>query len=285
MEKSVRIRRYVAVGLMLLSILMLFWPSIVKINGKSDAFDAYTSRMKALGKADFARQFAQEWKYSFDYIGALEVSEAQMREAEDVGRGFYDFLMKDGYTLSYLKACLFFPKLIRYAHIDAAIPLVTSILLWLGFSLLLLLAVGAILMMLFNKPKVFNILHVVFSFLIATVFLFLGLCGPIMTVADSSVKIAPVYPGAAAVLLPLFSLAALIVYKRIRVKKAAPQPAAAPVWQQPVVPQQPTSAAWTAPQPTASMRQQPQNDWFCTACGTRNTADSYYCENCGQRRS
>ncbi len=165
MEQPVKIRRFVAIGLVALTILFLFWPSIINLNAKSDAWENATDRMKLLGRSGFADEFARDYvlyrNNSYHSYTDSEVSESEYRDAVNAGRECYDVFMKDG-KLSFLKVCTFTPKMLKYAHIDEAAPIIAGMLLWMMFAMLLLFAIAAILMMLFNKSKAFNVLLVVF---------------------------------------------------------------------------------------------------------------------------
>ena len=279
-NKSVTIRRFVAVGLMLLSILMLFWPSVIRINGESDAWGSLTEQMRESGKRQYGFRYANDWRSHQERYSDRRVSESDYREAVEVGRESYDFLLDDSYNASFFRLRSFLPKLIKYSPDSDAqvISVVISAVLNTLFFTILLFALASIPMMLFNKSKVFNILHVVFTFLTASVLLLAGLTGLIAkNIPDTGIEVSPINPGIATFLLPAFSLAALIVYKRVRVKKAAPV-SQQPVYAQPPVSQQPVYAQPSTPQPVEDA---PRNLWTCTTCGAKNVASARFCETCG----
>ena len=179
METSVKIRRYVAIGLILLSILTMFWPSVIRINGNSDAWGSLTADMRASGRELYGYRYANDWKSHLERYSDRRASESEYQEAVEVGRECYDFLLDDGYNASFFRLRSFIPKLMKYSPDSDAqiISVVISAVLNSLFFMILLFALAAIPMMLFNKSKVFSILHVVFTFLAASILLLAGLAG------------------------------------------------------------------------------------------------------------
>ncbi|MBR0507951.1 MAG: zinc-ribbon domain-containing protein [Clostridia bacterium] len=100
-----------------------------------------------------------------------------------------------------------------------------------------------------------------------------------------------VYPGVAGVLLPLFSLAASILYKRDTSYKGAFPPRAVPqpteIHSEPVT--QPTVNGWSCPNCASA---NPENAQFCPSCGAPKPSPEpepvseekpAFCPNCGSK--
>lgn len=139
---------------------------------------------------------------------------------------------------------------------------IMGILLNVCFFGLILFSVLGIILMLLNKTKAANIWHTVLAFL--TVALFVGYM--IIVKEESGIKTGP---GAALFLLPIFSLAASILYQQDRSYSTPfPQHVA-------------------APQQTPQYAYQPQqrpvqtNSWSCPNCGTQNADEARFCAACG----
>ncbi len=170
-----------------------------------------------------------------------------------------------------------------------------------AFFGLIALAGMSIILMLFNRSKAATVLHMILAFFTVLVFVAYFVYY-LITYAEEmnhyGIK-EIVYPGAAAILLPLFSLAASILYKRDRSyrgalpPRAVPQPVNAAVPQQqavrtaPVVPEAPEApAVWICPGCTAK---NDPTETECPYCGTKNPApvvkqeESLFCMNCGAK--
>lgn len=285
-SKSVVIRRYVAIGLTLLTILFLFWPSVIIINRDSDAWEPITKYTRKYNREEYSRLFSDDW--AKEYRRHSTVSAEDMKLAKEAGLEVYDLMEDDDYNASIFRLRGFVPKLMRFAGdedgeiLSSAFTIILNSL----FFTLIGLAVASALMMLFNQSRVFGILHVVLAFLTAAAFLVLGLSGVIAkNAASSHITISPVYPGAATFLLPAFALAAVIVYKRVKPGKAALKaavPDPQPVHTQQTFSQQPINPMWN--QQPAEAQPQTEANWTCPSCNANNPASDGFCSYCGTKR-
>ena len=218
---AVKVRRYVAIGLIALLILFMFVLPIIGINPYSDAFSSSNRYYQYLQSGDkdlFANQYAYEWatRHRSYYDPTLTIE-----GAHKLGEQLYDALHNKG--VSFMKMLTLMPDLMRYEDAPSAARVAVAVILYFFFFAILLFAVAAIPMTLFNKSKVFHILLLVFSMIVGMIFLFFGICGPIAVMAsEGSLKVSPVNVGAASILIPVLSLAALIVYKRAKKPRPAP---------------------------------------------------------------
>lgn len=127
-------------------------------------------------------------------------------------------------------------------------------------------------------------MHTVLAFLTVGVFV-----AYIIIIKDVGISGIDFGPGAAMFLLPIFSLAACILYKRDSSYSGAfpvKQPLAENTYvpQQPVnravyVPQQPVNRAAYVPQQTAAP--EAPAEWICVSCNAKNDPSVAFCPYCG----
>lgn len=144
----------------------------------------------------------------------------------------------------------------------------------------------AIVLMSFNLINL-NPIHTVFAFLCSGVFVAILVIGNFMLPEiEPEIPEKLFLPGVSMILMPLLSLAACIVYKRDKTKKAKPA-AAASVPQQTNAPrsymQQPAVRPMTnaAPKPVQTAG---KPDWTCRNCGSNNPARNAFCGCCGSQK-
>jgi hypothetical protein len=174
-------------------------------------------------------------------------SEAREAETENIGR--------------YFDLADYEPK--------AAILGVLGILLNVCFFGMIVFAALGVLLMLFNRSNAANVAHTCLAFL--TVVIFIVYMILIKEISGMSFS-----PGAAMFLLPIFSLAASILYKRdMSYSGMFPVKQSAPAGQQPVYQPyvQPTVQPY-APQPEAG-------GWICPSCNSQNPENAKFCPGCG----
>lgn len=221
-QKSVQIRRFVAIGLTLLSILFLFWPSAAAI-GREARKNAEFGQM--VGQTD-AEGLASVKGILYKDSGGYNEVEKYPELTEKAERSFLSFFhaIRDG-KLSFFDvrtiatallgtmadvARVAKPKTGSFSGLSPAIPTAAVIAVNVLFFLMIAFAVGSVLMMLFNRSRVFGVLLTVFAFLFAGIILMFVLAIP----DDHGTKV--FLPGASLFLLPICSLAACIVYKRVK---------------------------------------------------------------------
>lgn len=194
---------------------------------------------------------------SSPYGGGASFSE--MREAETGNIGMY----------------------FKYANQDFRIFLMglLGVLLNVCFFGIIALTVLGVVLMLLNKSKAATGWHTFLSFLTVVVFVIY------IIFANESYGTAVLGPGAALFLLPIFSLAASILYKKdYGYSGAFPARAEQPQYQQPV-PYQPAQyqpTQYQQPQYEQPQYQQPvSSGWKCPTCETQNSEDARFCNVCG----
>lgn len=196
---------------------------------------------------------------SSPYGGGASFSE--MREAETGNIGMY----------------------FKYANQDFRIFLMglLGVLLNVCFFGIIALTVLGVVLMLLNKSKAATGWHTFLSFLTVVVFVIY------IIFANESYGTAVLGPGAALFLLPIFSLAASILYKKdYGYSGAFPARAEQPQYQQPQYEQpqyqQPISSGWKCP---TCETQNSEDARFCNVCGTPQPesapASAAFCPNCG----
>ena len=221
-QRSVQIRRFVAIGLTLLSILCLFWPSAVAISSEASKTEEFA---QLVGLSDAEGLNAVKDILYQDNGGYNEV-EKYPELTEKAERSFLAFFraIRDG-KLSYFDVRTIATSLLgtmadvirvakpqsgSFSNLSPAIPTAGSVTVNVLFFLMIAFGVGSVLMMLFNKSRVFGVLLTVLAFLFAGIMLMFLLVIP----DDHGVKV--LLPGASLFLLPVCSLAACIVYKRVK---------------------------------------------------------------------
>jgi ribosomal protein L40E len=184
---------------------------------------------------------------------------------------------------------------------EGTITAILAIFINVAFFGMLALAGMAIVLMLFNRSKAATVLHTILAILTVVVYA-AYLIYMMITLkeeyAEYGIKLT-IYPGVAGILLPLFSLAASILYKRDTsypgaVMPRAAQPAYAnvpPVTRGAFVPQQPVKPAapaeWICPSCTAK---NDPSEPVCPYCGTQNPApvvkreEVLFCTSCGAKQ-
>ena len=162
---------------------------------------------------------------------------------------------------------------------DHTLTALLSVFVNVAFFGLIALAGVAIVLMLFNRSKAATVLHTVLAILTVLVFIayFVYYFIEYAEEMKSYGAKLSIYPGVSAILIPVFSLAASILYKRDKSDRGAFQPRTA---QQPVfalagVPQQPVTRA-------ASVPQQPA-EWICASCNAKNDPAEPFCPYCGTK--
>lgn len=184
---------------------------------------------------------------------------------------------------------------------EGTIAAISAIFINVAFFGMLALAGMAIVLMLFNRSKAATVLHTILAILTVVVYA-AYLIYMMITLkeeyAEYGIKLT-IYPGVAGILLPLFSLAASILYKRDTsypgaVMPRAAQPAYAnvpPVTRGAFIPQQPVKPAapaeWICPSCTAK---NDPSEPVCPYCGTQNPApvvkreEVLFCTSCGAKQ-
>ena len=184
---------------------------------------------------------------------------------------------------------------------ELTISLIMALFTNFAFFGLIALAGMSIVLMLFNRSKAATVLHTILAFFTVLVFVAYFVYY-LITYAEEMNNYGVkeiAYPGAAAILLLLCSLAASILYKRDTsypgaVMPRAAQPAYAnvpPVTRGAFVPQQPVKPAapaeWICPSCTAK---NDPSEPVCPYCGTQNPApvvkreEVLFCANCGAKQ-
>ena len=119
---------------------------------------------------------------------------------------------------------------------------------------------------------------------VGCIFFMVAVAGLAVSIVMSYVSFAPKAPKVANVANPYGQPVAPVqqtVPQPVPVQQVVPQPT--PVQQ---VAPQPTPVQQTVPQPASAQQVAPQPDtqaapWFCTNCGTQNSALAKFCKNCG----
>ena len=148
---------------------------------------------------------------------------------------------------------------------------IAGILLNVCFFGMIALAVLGIILMLMNKSKAATVWHTVLAFL--TVVLIVAYM--IIVKEESGIKMGP---GAALFLLPIFSLAASILYQQ--------DPSYSTPFPPHLTAHQPTDA-YRPQQPNGNASFRPQadaNSWTCPTCGAQNGMDARFCSACGSQQ-
>lgn len=216
-SSSFGVRRFLAIVAVVLTIVFLFWPSIIRPGFGEDGLRMFYGA-EQMSKDEFGDYFAREF--------AGELSEKDVEKAREVGLVLYDLLTDESYTLSFARLCTFFPRLLKYAApVDYSYPIVIGVILNGYFFAILIVAFAAIPMILFNKTKACNIVLVVLTVQMGALFLLLGLLGLFSNFVVSGAGSVSVSFGAATFLLPASAVASLILYKRVKPEPETPPPA------------------------------------------------------------
>lgn len=224
-ERSTAVRRWIAIALTLLSILSLFWPAAAALNREAASGSEFAAM---IGKTD-EEGLASVKEFLYKDSGGYREVEAFPELTEKAERSFLDFYhaVGDGalsfFDVRTVAAALLGtmadivrvaqPKSGSFAGISPAIPTAANVAVNVLFYGMIVFGVLAVLMMLFNKSRVFGVLLTVIAFLFAGVVLMLLIAIP----DDHGVK--AFTPGASLFLLPICSLLACIVYKRVKPPK------------------------------------------------------------------
>ena len=169
---------------------------------------------------------------------------------------------------------------------EMKISVILTIFLNVAFFGMIALAGMSIILMLFNRSKAATVLHTILAILTVLVFV-AYFAYYLITYAEEMKEYGfkeIVYPGVAGVLLPLFSLAASILYKRDKSYKGilpprAAQPAyAAPAGQPPVTRFAPASAPVVPPAAPKAPA-----EWICPSCTAKNDPTETECPYCGTK--
>ena len=306
MQKSYIVRRLISIILIAFLLVFLFWPSIIRLNGQSDAFDSYYHIYLKYGKANrdlFAEQFA-----------AKEGMGLSHDDAYALGQSFFMVLLQEG--ASFQKVVSLTPDLLRYMNAPSGTVTFFRTALYILFYGIIALAAAAILMSLFGKSKVFHILLLVISILAGSFFMFMGMLGPglVQAVANGE-GASPVGVGLASILIPVFALAALILYRRPKKQTSAARDVPEYVRQKatsypaPGCPQTPADERRSQPSvnpyppvtggtltdstftpispdeiPFGGDGASSRRNWRCPICGAENPDHITTCPHCGETR-
>ena len=226
------IRRFIAIGLTALSILFLFFPAVLVMNREEkqiakfkEAADLVSQQVNMdelqREKEDLAELFKEVLKTS-EFKG-LESSSEALRSFKLI------FLAMRNLNISafeartivveslrlYEKAAKANPNDSEFRDVPIGIFPAVRIIVDVLFFGAIVLALASMVMMFFNRSRVFGVLYVILIFLLTGIMAIV----PISFMTNSS-SVSPILPGLSLFLLPIFSLAAVIVYKRNKVKKA-----------------------------------------------------------------
>ena len=336
-------RGIIASVLTVLSLVCLFWPSMINLSASArenyfgPALDDIETRFGSMDEYfdEFEEKAVDELKeagYGTAKAKSLTSAMVEMEKVALTGKysffgvktviGFFDRFADELNRNSPLREMASkssgFESLMEMSDEGATALKIVSIVLNILLYGMLALGALAILMYLLGKNRVFGVLHTILAFLVALAFIGIVILANIGAARDSRIEGDILAVGIGSVLMPLFALAACIVYKRDK-KGAAPveapvqtfAPTTAP--QQPVnpwasAPQQPSNPQWGAQQPSnpqwgaqqprqgawsdvsgwgeqpQSAPQQPQAEvptWTCPVCGTKNPTTTAFCPNCG----
>ncbi|MBQ1820738.1 MAG: zinc-ribbon domain-containing protein [Clostridia bacterium] len=282
-NNALLIRRFIAIGLVVLSLVCLFWPSVLGLRPgdyRDQSVDAYKEQKKQVREMERDKDEGVEVyesngfspadakKYVNAYISYLyiaikpDISFSDLRTMMTASLTRTD--LEDKYGIYSYES---FSEEQKEDHV---ISVVFTILINVVFWGMLLFGVGAIVLMVLNKSKVLNVLLAVFAFLAVALAVFMIIYSNVQTnnVEDASQN--PIAPGAGLFLIPIFALAACILYKqdksyrgafpaRTAPARADEQPPVNHTWnaapQQPLnpwasAPQQPSNPQWGAQQPS-----------------------------------
>ena len=315
-NKGAMIRRFIAMGLTLLALLFMFWPAIASVKAEE--------RHEYIEAQEWWKEYKKEHKKSEMINEAVEgfmddgFSKSDAKKAANASYTVQDISDNTDYSLAQLRS-LYSASATLYALYEkynrnryysssdsdrAAFGVAMAVLLNISFWSLLVIGIGAMVLYFFNKTRALGIVFTVLAFL-NSLYVIIMLAGINEMKGDITV------PGASMFLIPMFALAACIVYKRTATKKAAPARAYAPANPQPVNNYaQPMNGQWAQPQPAGNQwsqpqprpvnnyAQQPANNpweqpqrtaeeptWFCPACGAKNPKSAGFCSNCGTKLS
>ena len=247
-SKKLLIRRIIAIVLMAYTVAFLFLPFFF---GETMSIDI------------------------MEYSDTSELTFAEFRsgKTEDIGK--------------FLDAIRTSPESYRtYFTVEFIMAILVNVL----FFGLIALAAVSVLLMFFNRSKTATVLHTVLSFV--TVLVFVGyLVFSVLTILEesdtASYKVTiTVYPGVSIILLPLFSLAASILYKKDRSYRGAlPTFAVQPLPETGKAPEEPAPEPEPveAPEEPVCCHAEKPAAPVCTNCGTKLREGVKFCYNCGAK--
>ncbi len=290
-NKGAMIRRFIAMGLTLLALLFMFWPAIASVKEEErheyiEEQEWWKEYKKGRTKSEMINDAAEGF---MNYYG---FSRSDAKKAANASYTVRDISDNTDYSLAQLRsrfsasATLYslYEKynMNRYYSSsdsdEAAFGVAMAVLLNISFWSLLVIGIGAMVLYFFNKTRALGIVFTVLAFLnsLYVIIMLAGFKG-----MDGDITV----PGASMFLIPMFALAACIVYKRTATKKAAP---ANP---QPVNNYaQPMNGQWSQPQPVNNQWSQPQPQqaetslWTCPVCGAKNPTSAGFCASCGTKQ-
>ena len=293
-SKAIKIRRFVAIILVILSIVCLFWPSIINI--RWDSRDEYIHMAEEYEKAikDKSRN-DQLMELKQDYQG-MGLTKGDAKRAADALLTIREYNTETEF--SFWKLRTYFSAYMTYLsvmenngktiHADQeendmeTVYTVFGIVLNVLFFLLPVLGIGAIVAFFFNRTQAAGYVYAGFALLttgtLVTLMILLKERGSDLTA-----------PGVALFLLPLFAIGSGIVYQRDRIvknvfAKKGESPTRAAAASDPWNRSSSLSAAGSfenTQRPVTSRVAAPRIKWTCPHCNSENMNDSAYCDYCG----
>ena len=278
------IRSIIASVLTVLSLVCLFWPSMINLSASArenyfgpalddiedhyDSIDEYFEEFK-----DEAVDELKEAGYGTAKAKSLTSAMVEMEKVALTGKysffgvktviGFFDRFADELNRNSPLREMASnssgLDSLMEMADEGGTALKIVSIVLNILLYGMLAFGALAILMYLLGKNRVFGVLHTILAFLVALVFIGIVILANIGAAKDSHIEGDILAVGISSIAMPLLALAACIVYKRDKKGAAAvqapvepftpasaPQPPVNPQWaaQQPRAPRQPHNGAW-----------------------------------------
>lgn len=226
------IRRFIAIGLTALTILFLFFPAVLVMNQADKQIADFKEAADHVSQQISAEELSKEKDQLSDlFKEVLKSSEfSGLESSQEVLKSFkLIFLAMRNLNISafeartivvesmrlYEKAAKANPNDSEFSGVPTGLFPAVRIIVNVLFFGTIVLALASMVMMFFNRSRVFGILHVILIFLLTGIMAIV----PISFMTNSS-AVSPVLPGLSLFLLPIFSLAAVIVYKRNKVKKA-----------------------------------------------------------------
>lgn len=280
------IRRMVAIALTALSILFLFWPAMVSVDadkrdqyaetykvykedikeegGRSKVVSDYTNQLKSIGYSSSDAKALANASITETLLGykpdkslsELRTFFSAMMTEYTIGKKHNNIIDDNNDMVNLVRAC--------------------SILFNVFFWALLAAGIAAIALYLFNKTRAagvaFAVIAVLNTIWVVILLVILKGVGSDMTA-----------PGASVFLLPIFAIAACIVYQRDPNAKGLFSMRA-------VAPQPPVGNSQYRTQQTDQKPENPFMDraneafWTCPVCGNKNSASAGFCAGCGTKR-
>ncbi len=286
---SIRIRRFLAIILIMMSFVCLFWPTIINVSW--DSRDEYVQRAEEYQKEikDKSRNDRLvDLKQTFQNTG---MSKGDAKKAADSLLTVTEYNTKTGFSFwelrTYFSAYMTYLSVMesngKAVHSNPSekdmeqLYFVFGIALNVLFFLLPVLGIGAIVAYFFNRTQAAGYVYAGFALLTAGALAALMI---ILKERDSDLTA----PGVALFLLPLLAIASSIVYRRDReVKNVFTKVETKPNIPVMIDPSN-RSASLSFEEAQRSVSSRPSLSrikWTCTHCKAENPIDSEYCDYCG----